>query len=120
MLDGLIFDVDGTLWDSTDLVAKAWNYVLETETTLPADITGELLKTLFGKPMDEICLKIFKGIPVSEHPHLGDICFQKETVHVYSHFQMPKALIRGGLDFFPCFPPRPFPPFPLFVRDRQT
>ena len=76
MLDGLIFDVDGTLWDSTDLVAKAWNYVLETETTLPANITGELLKTLFGKPMDEICLKIFKGIPVSEHPHLGDICFQ--------------------------------------------
>ena len=54
MLDGLIFDVDGTLWDSTDLVAKAWNYVLEKETTLPADITGELLKTLFGKPMDEI------------------------------------------------------------------
>ena len=30
MLDGLIFDVDGTLWDSTDLVAKACNYVLET------------------------------------------------------------------------------------------
>ena len=29
MLDGLIFDVDGTLWDSTDLVAKAWNYVLD-------------------------------------------------------------------------------------------
>ena len=54
MLDGLIFDVDGTLWDSTDLVAKAWNYVLETETNLPADVTGDLLKTLFGKPMDEI------------------------------------------------------------------
>lgn len=83
MLDGLIFDVDGTLWDSTDLVAKAWNYVLETETNLPADVTGDLLKTLFGKPMDEICLKIFKGIPVSEHPRLGDICFQKENQLLY-------------------------------------
>lgn len=80
MLDGLIFDVDGTLWDSTDLVAKAWNYVLETETNLPADVTGDLLKTLFGKPMDEICLKIFKGIPMSEHPAPWQIsAFRKRT-----------------------------------------
>lgn len=50
MLDGLIFDVDGTLWDSTDLVAKAWNYVLETETNLPADVTGDLLKPFSENP----------------------------------------------------------------------
>lgn len=23
-MDSIIFDVDGTLWDSTDVVAKAW------------------------------------------------------------------------------------------------
>ena len=23
-MDGIIFDVDGTLWNSTDAVAKAW------------------------------------------------------------------------------------------------
>ena len=97
MLDGLIFDVDGTLWDSTDLVAKAWNYVLETETNLPADVTGDLLKTLFGKPMDEICLKIFKGIPVSEHPRLGDICFQKENQLLY---QEPVPLYPQILETF--------------------
>ena len=97
MLDGLIFDVDGTLWDSTDLVAKAWNYVLETETNLPADVTGDLLKTLFGKPMDEICLKIFKGIPVSEHPRLGDICFQKENQLLY---QEPGPLYPQILETF--------------------
>ena len=49
MLDGLIFDVDGTLWDSTDLVAKAWNYVLETETNLPADVTGDLYGVARGR-----------------------------------------------------------------------
>ena len=108
MLDGLIFDVDGTLWDSTDLVAKAWNYVLETETTLPADITGELLKTLFGKPMDEICLKIFKGIPVSEHPHLGDICFQKENQLLY---QDPVPLYPQILETFQKLSTR----CPLFI-----
>ena len=25
-IDAVIFDVDGTLWDTTDLVAKAWNH----------------------------------------------------------------------------------------------
>lgn len=78
-------------------MAKAWNYVLETETNLPADVTGDLLKTLFGKPMDEICLKIFKGIPVSEHPRLGDICFQKENQLLY---QKPVPLYPQILEDF--------------------
>ena len=82
-MDGIIFDVDGTLWDTTELVAKAWNHVLATETNLPADIDGPFLKTLFGKPMDEICLAIFKGIPVSEHPRLGEICYRLENQMLY-------------------------------------
>ena len=61
MLDGLIFDVDGTLWDSTDLVAKAWNYVLETETNLPADVTGDLLKTLSENPWMRSVLRSSRG-----------------------------------------------------------
>lgn len=27
--DYLIFDVDGTLWDTTEIVARSWNYTLE-------------------------------------------------------------------------------------------
>ena len=29
LIDSIIFDVDGTLWDSTDVVADAWNQILE-------------------------------------------------------------------------------------------
>lgn len=29
LIDSIIFDVDGTLWDSTDVVADAWNQIME-------------------------------------------------------------------------------------------
>ena len=30
-MKGIIFDVDGTLWDSTEMVAVAWNKVTKDE-----------------------------------------------------------------------------------------
>ena len=33
LIDSIIFDVDGTLWDSTDVVADAWNQIMEKETS---------------------------------------------------------------------------------------
>ena len=40
MIDSIIFDVDGTLWDSTDIVARAWNRILEQETNLEPTLTA--------------------------------------------------------------------------------
>lgn len=91
-MDGIIFDVDGTLWDSTELVAKAWNDTLEHYTPLKPYVTAPLLKTLFGKPMDEICMVIFKGIPKEQHENLGNLCFHKENELLY---QEPVPLYPG-------------------------
>ena len=53
--DSIIFDVDGTLWDSTEIVAIGYNRALEAYTDLPIRVDGARLMTLFGKPMDHIC-----------------------------------------------------------------
>ena len=50
---GIIFDVDGTMWDSRAIVAGAWNRVLERYGFEPK-LTAELLTSEFGKPLDEI------------------------------------------------------------------
>lgn len=57
-VDGIIFDVDGTLWDSTEIVAGAWNQAIIEEGITDVHLTGEILKGLFGKTMDVIAKNI--------------------------------------------------------------
>ncbi len=51
--DGLIFDMDGTLWDSVAAITESWNEVFESfglsYKSTPEDIQAEM-----GKPMNEI------------------------------------------------------------------
>ena len=37
-MDGIIFDVDGTLWDSTEAVARSWNQAIEENTDFPSHL----------------------------------------------------------------------------------
>ncbi|MER2025373.1 MAG: HAD hydrolase-like protein, partial [Eubacteriales bacterium] len=58
-MDSIIFDVDGTLWDSTDKVALSWQKVTESH-NVPADhITPARLKQEFGKTMVAIARSLF-------------------------------------------------------------
>ena len=58
-MKGIIFDVDGTLWDSTREVAVAWNKVLQDEMEGHEILTAEGLQKEFGKPMDAIAESLF-------------------------------------------------------------
>ena len=57
--DGIIFDVDGTLWDSTDIVKDAWNRAFIDSGYPDPGITADRLKGLFGLPMSDIIKDIF-------------------------------------------------------------
>lgn len=78
-MDGIIFDVDGTLWDSTDVVAKSWNQAIEDYTGFPSNLTGNGLKSLFGKTMNEITEALFPSLPPEERYRVGMMCFDYEN-----------------------------------------
>ncbi len=73
--ENIIFDVDGTLWDTTKTVADSWNYAVETLGYPPAGITGEQLKNEFGKTMDVIAGDLFPHLPLPERDVLMEACF---------------------------------------------
>lgn len=78
MFDSLIFDVDGTIWNTTPVVAPAWNEALDQLGLSYAHVTPEDLKQLFGKPMDEIIERILPKEDASVRDKFKWLCYEKE------------------------------------------
>jgi phosphoglycolate phosphatase len=57
--DSIIFDLDGTLWDSTANVAKAWQKAKEEVDYIKEDITRETVRSITGMAYDAIYDKLF-------------------------------------------------------------
>ena len=74
----LIFDIDGTLWDSTGLVAWGYNLQIADEGISMPEVTPAVLKTLFGKTMTEIADRLFGFVEVPERYSLMERCMVRE------------------------------------------
>ena len=77
-MKSLIFDIDGTLWDSRAIVAKGYNdYLLEIGRP-DLQVDAEYLKTLFGKTMTEIADIMLESIPTPERYDVMQGCMDRE------------------------------------------
>ena len=73
-MKSLIFDIDGTLWDSRALVAEGYNIQLRKEGYDHLCVTAEDLKPLFGKVMTEIADAILASVPENQRYALMERC----------------------------------------------
>ena len=94
-MDSIIFDVDGTLWDSVDPVAESWNLAIAENTDMTPDLTRDSLAWLFGKTMTEIADALFPQIPLDERMRLLTICFDYENRYLETH---PGKMYDGVVD----------------------
>ena len=81
-MDSIIFDVDGTLWDSVDPVAESWNLAIAENTDMTPDLT-------------EIADALFPQIPLDERMRLLTICFDYENRYLETH---PGKMYDGVVD----------------------
>ena len=54
MKKGILFDLDGTLWDSSAEVVDSWLLALADYPQIRKQITREAIQSVMGKVMDEI------------------------------------------------------------------
>ena len=59
MIDSIIFDLDGTLWDASEQVCIAWNSILNNYPNIKKVITAEDLAGCFGLPLGQVTEKLF-------------------------------------------------------------
>ena len=84
-VESLIFDIDGTLWDSRALVAEGYAIQLRKEGLDHLCVTAEDLKPLFGKVMTEIADAILAPIPVPERYELMERCMETENRYLHEN-----------------------------------
>ena len=83
--ESLIFDIDGTLWDSRALVAEGYNIQLRREGLDHLCVDAETLRPLFGKVMTEIADVLFPDFPLPERYELMDRCMKTENDYLFAN-----------------------------------
>lgn len=77
-MDSIIFDVDGTLWDSTEIVARSWDDYLKSTEKMDRNITAERLTGLFGQLLPDIARQLFPDLSTAEQLRIIEGCCQAE------------------------------------------
>lgn len=82
---GIIFDMDGTLWDSSEGVAESWTCVINKEYDPNCTITQKDVQNVMGKTMDQIADILLPGLEEKKRQELLKHCCQYENEYLREH-----------------------------------
>ncbi len=85
MKKGIIFDMDGTLWDSAENVAKSWDEAVKSSGYKNHPITTADIQGVMGKTMDVIADILFSYVEGEERKELLSKCCKAENDYLKMH-----------------------------------
>lgn len=81
-LESIIFDLDGTLWDSTDSVVESWNDTIENYNEVKSKLTIEDMGSIMGLVIKDVSLKLFPYLEAENGLEIVKKCCVNECVHL--------------------------------------
>lgn len=83
MITDIIFDMDGTLWDSSENVAESWNEAVSGLSD--KSFTAEDIKSVMGLPMDKIAERFFPDATDETRLKILERCCEGENDYLRAH-----------------------------------
>lgn len=77
--------MDGTLWDSSVQVCRAWDIAVEKCGYKRAPITQQEMQSVMGKTMDVIADILFSNVAKEDRERLLDACCEEENIYLRKH-----------------------------------
>jgi len=89
----IIFDLDGTLWDTISPCTIGWNKALNRINHSDWKIVNKDLQTMVGHSQLEIFTKLFPKLTEAEIPHFQKLCdeYQTEAIRAIGGFIYPNV-----------------------------
>ncbi len=85
MNKGIIFDLDGTLWDSSEQVVAAWNMALAKRPETELQITVADMTSYMGKTMEAIAELMMPEIDLPTRLEIMKDCCDMEHEYLHTH-----------------------------------
>jgi haloacid dehalogenase superfamily, subfamily IA, variant 1 with third motif having Dx(3-4)D or Dx(3-4)E len=84
-IDSIIFDLDGTLWNSIEGICEAWKPTLASYSNITKVITPEDMEGCMGLPINEIGKKLFPDLDENFQMKLMKEFCETEQVYLGEH-----------------------------------
>jgi phosphoglycolate phosphatase len=91
VLDSVVFDLDGTLWDTCSACALGWNNVLTRNEIAFRRITADDVRRVAGRAHDACIRHVFQGLPeqqlallIEETQHEDNVCVAAHGGELYA------------------------------------
>lgn len=107
-LQGIVFDLDGTLWDATATVAAAWDAAVRARHPGHPSIRQADIRAVMGLAHGELLERLFPHYPPAEREVLAALCYAEEERRLRAEGVPVYPGVREGLETLATR-------FPLFI-----
>lgn len=95
--NAVVFDLDGTLWDSTATIARAWNAVVRASLPGRTPISQASIQGVMGLAHTELSAALFPDVPKIQREQLVEECYATEEAWLKREGARVYPGVREGL-----------------------